>query len=89
MDEGLMQTKKQIASEVAEMDLHTERKIVVSINYPKTARIEVQRISSNGPSCDKEMFIRLRAYFKAKFEGDDEAIEKQEAEQDQDWDDLD
>ena len=41
MDEGQMQSRKWYSKGEIEMDSHTERKLVVSINYPKTARIEV------------------------------------------------
>lgn len=60
------------------MDPHTERKLVISINYPKTGRIEVQRVSAT-KTCDKEMFLRMRAFFKQKFERDRTAIAKYDA----------
>ena len=57
------------------MEVHSERKLVISINYPKSARIEVQRVSAT-KLCDKEMFLKMRAFFKQKFERDNVAIAK-------------
>jgi len=72
------------------MDVHAERKLVISINYPKSTRIEVQRVSAT-KLCNKEMFLKMRAFYKQKFERDDVAVAKLCAEEEADlghWEDL-
>ena len=67
------------------MDSHTERKLVIGINYPDTARLEVQRIKVD--EYDKEMFLQMRAYYKIQMEKDRIAIARNRREE-ENWDDV-